>query len=351
MMAHSLKAENRGRPDLQDPRGWCDKKGRTPQVVAKLRKNDEMAAILDPASEIQLTAFGVYDNSVVPKLQVFAATLFQKQLLASIQEAEEFMKLLGTHQTHGRVFARLAYNSEQPSSSLGVNTNIYETYANTPPAVRESFMKEHLAGKRYGPAGPPRPLNLNSAEASSSASTIKGVTASASFMGGMGQASSKSHPAQSSTTTFTQSSFKRSPSEQSSQEKKSSTGARADIIKEWLSINRIADAHRRLKEKRPSKTGRPQMERSTLAQTRSSDEQGCTSSFFCFGSTEVNHRAPMVGEDVCGLCHDNKPLLQMTRCEHRICLLCAKSMTYLLDLQQLVLCPYCGDIVVSFGLA
>ena len=29
------------------------------------------------------------------------------------QEAEEFMKLLGTHQQHGRVFARLAYDSQQ----------------------------------------------------------------------------------------------------------------------------------------------------------------------------------------------------------------------------------------------
>ncbi len=30
-----------------------------------------------------------------------------------LQEAEEFMKLLGTYQQHGRVFARLAYGSEQ----------------------------------------------------------------------------------------------------------------------------------------------------------------------------------------------------------------------------------------------
>jgi len=30
-----------------------------------------------------------------------------------VQEAEEYMKLLGTHQQHGRVFARLAYDSNQ----------------------------------------------------------------------------------------------------------------------------------------------------------------------------------------------------------------------------------------------
>lgn len=28
----------------------------------------------------------------------------------TLQEAEEFMKLLGTHQQHGRVFARLGYD-------------------------------------------------------------------------------------------------------------------------------------------------------------------------------------------------------------------------------------------------
>ena len=38
---------------------------------------------------------------------------------SSWQEAEEYMKLLGTHQQHGRVFARLAYDSEQVCWLLG----------------------------------------------------------------------------------------------------------------------------------------------------------------------------------------------------------------------------------------
>ncbi len=58
-----------------------------------------------------------------------------------------------------------------------------------------------------------------------------------------------------------------------------------------------------------------------------------------------------VGEDVCGMCHDNKPLLQMQYCGHTTCLLCAKSLCYMLDLNQLALCPYCGSLVSSFGLA
>ena len=57
-----------------------------------------------------------------------------------------------------------------------------------------------------------------------------------------------------------------------------------------------------------------------------------------------------VGEDVCGLCHDNKPGLAMESCGHRTCLLCAKSLCYLLDMQQLVLCPFCGSLVTSFTL-
>ena len=340
------QAENRDRLDLQDPRGWYDKKGRTPKEAAKLRKNEEMAAILDPAAEIQLFSLGSTDNSVVPKLQVFAAALFQKQLLASIQEAEEFMKLLGTHQTHGRVFARLAYNSEQTTSST--DGNVYETYANTPPAVRETLMKEHLAGRRYGPSTS-RPISSNrSSDAaigpSSSASPMRGVLASMSYQGGRGPTLNASLPQTS--TTYTQDSSKSSPSDELSQPKKSGSGARAETIKEWLSY----DAHRRLNDRGVGKAR--VNERSTLAQQRSEDQQGCmATTFFCFGGPKADHRAPMVGEDVCGLCRDNKPLLQMMRCEHRICLLCAKSMTYLLDMQQLVLCPYCGDIVESFGLA
>ena len=323
-----------------------------------------MAAILDPSAAIQLLVLGTNDNSMVPKLQVFAAAVFQKQLLASIQEAEEFMKLLGTHQMHGRVFARLAYNSDQPASTTG-SDNVYETYANMPPTVRENLMKEHLAGKRVGSISRPITNSARSSDVAGpsrhvSASPMKGVLASVSYMGGKPLSSSSNFPNLSSATysqgassksqgaQVDRGSSKSNPSDQSSHPNK--TMARADtIIREWLSY----DAYRRkLNDTGSSANNARATERSTLAQLRSEDDKGFfQSALSCFRGSQTVHRAPMVGEDVCGLCHDNKPLLQMMRCEHRTCLLCAKSMTYLLDMQQLVLCPYCGEIVESFGLA
>lgn len=124
---------------------------------------------------------------------------------------------------------------------------------------------------------------------------------------------------------------------------------RQAAIKQWLSYERKAVAA----GLRPPRKA-PMQERSMLSQINPGDhEQGCLRSFlaaFRIGNKAV-YLPPQAGEDVCGLCLDNKPLLQQQPCGHRTCLLCAKSLCYLLDLQQLVLCPYCGSLVTSFGLA
>ncbi len=51
----SLQVENRRHLGLEDPRLWCDKLGRVPAQVAKARKHDEVAALLEPGSEIQIS--------------------------------------------------------------------------------------------------------------------------------------------------------------------------------------------------------------------------------------------------------------------------------------------------------
>jgi hypothetical protein len=93
-------------------------------------------------------------------------------------------------------------------------------------------------------------------------------------------------------------------------------------------------------------------ERSILSQRHPDDAETCTGCIAVLRGKRRVYLPPQPGEDVCGLCQDNKPLLQMQPCGHRTCLLCAKSMCDMLDLQkQLVLCPYCGSVVASFGLA
>lgn len=124
---------------------------------------------------------------------------------------------------------------------------------------------------------------------------------------------------------------------------------RQAAIQQWLSYERKAVSA----GLRPARKAAMQ-ERSVLSQTNPEDEHRpclvtCLSFLRC-GSQPV-FLPPEAGEDVCGLCHDNKPLLQMQPCGHRTCLLCAKSLCYMLDMQQLVLCPYCGSLVCSFGLS
>jgi hypothetical protein len=124
---------------------------------------------------------------------------------------------------------------------------------------------------------------------------------------------------------------------------------RQAAIKQWLSYERKAVAA----GLRPARKA-PMQERSMLSQINPGDhEVSCMRS--CLATLKIGSKAvylpPQAGEDVCGLCLDNKPLLQQQPCGHRTCLLCAKSLCYLLDLQQLVLCPYCGSLVTSFGLA
>lgn len=49
------QVENRRNLGLEDPRLWCDKLGRVPAQVAKARKHDEIAVLLEPGSEIQIS--------------------------------------------------------------------------------------------------------------------------------------------------------------------------------------------------------------------------------------------------------------------------------------------------------
>jgi hypothetical protein len=47
------QAEKKQSLNLEDPRCWCDKKGRTPEDVARLKRNVDMASILEPGSKIE----------------------------------------------------------------------------------------------------------------------------------------------------------------------------------------------------------------------------------------------------------------------------------------------------------
>ena len=129
--------------------------------------------------------------------------------------------------------------------------------------------------------------------------------------------------------------------------------ARQATLKQWLSYERKADnsaaAVARRNVRRP-----PMRERSMLSQLNPGDEAGgCASG--CLSSLGLRpqpvYMLPSPGEDVCGLCCENKPLLAIQYCGHKTCLLCAKSLCYMLDLNQLALCPFCGSLVSSFGLA
>ena len=122
-------------------------------------------------------------------------------------------------------------------------------------------------------------------------------------------------------------------------------------LKQWISYERNIDAtpagSRNVRQSALK-------ERSALSQMKPDDEgNGCFVG--CLSSIGLRAKPvlmmPSPGEDVCGICHDNKPLLAMQFCEHKTCLLCAKAMCYSLDLNQLALCPFCGSLISSFGLA
>jgi len=72
----------------------------------------------------------------------------------------------------------------------------------------------------------------------------------------------------------------------------------------------------------------------------------------CLGGGDGSvYLPPQPGEDVCGLCRDNKPLLRVVLCQHRTCLLCAKRLCGSLEVQQIPTCPFCGVFITGFELA
>ncbi len=72
---------------LEDPRCWCDKKGRTPEEVARRKNHTELANILRPGSKIeQLSYAAVGARDHVPKLQTIAAKAVKETLLRTIKE-------------------------------------------------------------------------------------------------------------------------------------------------------------------------------------------------------------------------------------------------------------------------
>lgn len=60
---------------------------------------------------------------------------------------------------------------------------------------------------------------------------------------------------------------------------------------------------------------------------------------------------PKPGVDVCGMCMDNRPVLEMQGgCRHRVCVLCARAMCGALELRTIVTCPFCTTPVSGFQL-
>eukprot|EP00798_Chlamydomonas_sp_ICE-L_P021040 gene21040-27910_t len=108
--------------DLIDPRVWLDVRMRTPQMVALEEGFYEMSDVLDPRLDpasvagAEIAAFCNYGN--VPQLKALAAAVIKNGLEANLRESEEFMKLLGTYQNHGRLFARVAYTQGSDHISI-----------------------------------------------------------------------------------------------------------------------------------------------------------------------------------------------------------------------------------------
>jgi hypothetical protein len=89
-------------------------------------------------------------------------------------------------------------------------------------------------------------------------------------------------------------------------------------FKQWLSYERraVAVAATQGGRRQPMMT-----ERSVLSQVNPNDEHGgCMVSCMTFVGLrpEPVLMAPTPGEDVCGTCQNNKPLLQMQFCEHKV---------------------------------
>lgn len=88
-------------------------------------------------------------------------------------------------------------------------------------------------------------------------------------------------------------------------------------LKQWLSYERKAMAVATTEgSRRP-----PLTERSALSQFNPNDEHGgCLAG--CLTSVGLRPKPvfmpPTPGEDVCGTCQNNKPLLQMQFCEHKV---------------------------------
>jgi hypothetical protein len=49
----SSQAANAARLKLEDPRNWCDKRGRTPYAIAHIKGFSELARALEPGSLIE----------------------------------------------------------------------------------------------------------------------------------------------------------------------------------------------------------------------------------------------------------------------------------------------------------
>lgn len=362
-------ARNYKRLHLEDPRSWCDKKGRTPLSLAHDRGHIELAALLVPGAEI---AKGTDEldpelNPVV-KLQVIAANVLKTKLLNSILEAEEFMKLLGTYQQHGRVFARLAYNDGTLPRHPGPPSDVASSYEGTPfqdmdhrrlevsssPSVQQWSKVLALGGSMSSSLGRQNSGHLIQRPSSTHEPRSSGLTT-------FGHNRTTSVGLQDTNLLITGPLTNRPLSQGLTKSSDTgSSGMRQPVVRErkqaalkqWLSYERKAAAA----GKRPARRAVLQ-ERSILSQIKPEDAEhshgGCSTAgcmAFLHLSAQPVYLPPQAGEDVCGLCHDNKPLLQMDPCGHRTCLLCAKSLCYLLDLQQLVLCPFCGSLVCSFQL-
>lgn len=91
---------------------------------------------------------------------------------------------------------------------------------------------------------------------------------------------------------------------------------RQGTLKQWISYERKVDNVPGVRNVRPSAL----KERSALSQLNPDDEHnGCFVG--CLSSMGLRPKPvfmmPSPGEDVCGICHDNKPLLAMQFCEHK----------------------------------